>query len=241
MFGSRTVSGILPASCPDRIEHRHDSPRSTRARRRAGPFGIHRRIAAIGRDDVVQIGLGIGPVPHRDDDVALDALRTRRRRRKLAGRDAIRPVGEAPTSIRSRPIWFIDGIMLSPACPDCEPPLPRLRRSTKTCRALRESRASPCCRAGGTPGRCRSSSDAATPPGCACSARCRCPTARSRETRLAGGALASARTSIRPGSTRPRRVGVGRDHGGEVQGRARRRLRPSANRPGRSRAPRRCI
>ena len=42
----------------------------------------------------MEIRLRIGPVPLRDDDVALDALRPRRRRRQLAAGDAVGPVGE---------------------------------------------------------------------------------------------------------------------------------------------------
>ena len=56
--------------------------------------GVDRRIAPVGRDLVVHVDLRVGPVPLRDDDVPLRALRARRRGRQLAGRDAIRPVGE---------------------------------------------------------------------------------------------------------------------------------------------------
>ena len=59
-----------------------------------GTVRVDRRIAPIGRDDVVQVGLRIGPVPLSNDDVALDALRPWRRRRDLARRDAIGPVRE---------------------------------------------------------------------------------------------------------------------------------------------------
>ena len=94
------VSGTFPAVAV-RIEHRHVvGAQLERAVER--PVGVHRRIAAIGRDHVVQVRLRIGPVPHRDDDVALDALRPRRRRRKLAGLDAVGPVGEHRESARGR-------------------------------------------------------------------------------------------------------------------------------------------
>src|SRR5688572_31915403 len=43
---------------------------------------------------VVDVVLGGAPVPLGDDDIALDALRARRRRRQLAPGDAGRPVGE---------------------------------------------------------------------------------------------------------------------------------------------------
>ena len=56
---------------------------------------IDGRIAAVGRDLVMQIALRRVPVPQRDDEVALDAGRTRRlRERQLALRDAIRPIAE---------------------------------------------------------------------------------------------------------------------------------------------------
>ena len=43
----------------------------------------------------MQIGLGVAPVPHRDDDVALDALRALRLGLgQFAGGDAVGPVGE---------------------------------------------------------------------------------------------------------------------------------------------------
>ncbi len=43
-----------------------------------GAVGVHGRIPLVARDVVMQIDLRIGPVPHRDDDVPLLALRTRR-------------------------------------------------------------------------------------------------------------------------------------------------------------------
>ena len=42
----------------------------------------------------MEVRLGVGPVPHRDDDVALDTLWSRWRGRHGAGGDAISPVGE---------------------------------------------------------------------------------------------------------------------------------------------------
>ena len=56
--------------------------------------GVERGIPSVGRDLVVEIRLGVSPVPLRDDDVALESLRSRRRRRQLAFGDAIGPVGE---------------------------------------------------------------------------------------------------------------------------------------------------
>ena len=54
--------------------------------------GIHRRLTAIGRDLVVHERVIGAPVPQRDDDVALDAFRPRRRRRHFASCNAIGPV-----------------------------------------------------------------------------------------------------------------------------------------------------
>ena len=83
VFGSRTVSwSRLPGFIG--IEDGH-VVRTQLERTVEQTFRVHRRIAAIGRDNVVQVRLGIGPVPPGDDDVALEALRPRRGRRQLAG------------------------------------------------------------------------------------------------------------------------------------------------------------
>ena len=75
-----------------RVEHRHVVGAGLeRAVDRA--VGVHRRVALVGRRLVVQVGGGIGPVPLGHDDVALDPLGPRRRRRHLAGHDAAGPVG----------------------------------------------------------------------------------------------------------------------------------------------------
>ena len=63
--------------------------------------GVHRRVAAVGRHLVVQVRLRIGPVPLRDDDVALDALRPRRRRRQLRRRRCDR--SSRRTCVSARP------------------------------------------------------------------------------------------------------------------------------------------
>ena len=63
--------------------------------------GVDGGIAAVGRDQVVQVGLRVGPVPHGDDDVPLDALRPGRRGRNLARRDPVGPVGEHPQRARA--------------------------------------------------------------------------------------------------------------------------------------------
>ena len=54
---------------------------------------VQRRVPRIGRHDVMDEPLLCRPVPERDDDVALDALRTRGRRRHFSGGNPIEPVG----------------------------------------------------------------------------------------------------------------------------------------------------
>ena len=77
----------------DRIEHR-DEVGGVLDRAVDQAVGVERRLALVGRGDVVQVVLGIGEIPLRDDDVALAALRPRRLRgRQFAGRDAVGPVG----------------------------------------------------------------------------------------------------------------------------------------------------
>ena len=75
-----------------RVEDRHDVGRILgRAEQRA--VGVDGRVAAVARDEVVQIVLLVEPVPGGDDDVALDALRPLRLRlRQLALGDAVRPL-----------------------------------------------------------------------------------------------------------------------------------------------------
>ena len=55
---------------------------------------IHSWIAAIGRDEIVQINFRICPVPHGDDDVALDSLRPRRSGRNFTRLYPVSPVCE---------------------------------------------------------------------------------------------------------------------------------------------------
>ena len=76
----------------DRIEDRHEVG-AVLGRAVDQAIGVERRLALVGRRDVVQIVLGIGEVPLRDDDVALAPLRPRRlRRRQFAGGDAVGPI-----------------------------------------------------------------------------------------------------------------------------------------------------
>ena len=83
----------LPRFVPHRIEHR-EVVGALLERAIEQAVRIEGRIAAVGRHDIVQIGLRVRPVPHRDHDVALEPLRTRRGRRHLTLRDAVGPVGE---------------------------------------------------------------------------------------------------------------------------------------------------
>ena len=59
-----------------------------------GRVRIQVGVALVGGDLVVHHRHRVAPAPHRQDEVALLPPRARRRRRDLAGRDAIRPVGE---------------------------------------------------------------------------------------------------------------------------------------------------
>src|SRR4029079_18919817 len=70
-----------------------------RRRRVHGAITVHGRIVLVRRDLVVHERVVGAPVPERDDDVALDALRARRLRRHLAARD---PVGPIRKQLRAR-------------------------------------------------------------------------------------------------------------------------------------------
>jgi hypothetical protein len=77
-----------------RIEH-GEEVRALLGRAVELTVGVDSGLALVGRDLVMQIGLGAGPVPDRDDDVALDTLRPRGLRcRQLARGDAVGPVRE---------------------------------------------------------------------------------------------------------------------------------------------------
>ena len=57
--------------------------------------GVDRGLAPVGRRQIVEIVLGVEPVAHRDDKVALDTDRPRRAAsRQFARLDAIGPIGE---------------------------------------------------------------------------------------------------------------------------------------------------
>ena len=58
------------------------------------PVRVDARVPLVGRDLVVHERDVVAPVPHRDDDVALDAGRARRGRRHRARLDGVGPVGE---------------------------------------------------------------------------------------------------------------------------------------------------
>ena len=84
----------LPGFVMFRIKHR-DEIRAQFRRAVNRSIGIDRRIAFVGGNLVVEISLGIAPIPHVNDDVALDALGSRwLRLRQFAGSDAVRPIAE---------------------------------------------------------------------------------------------------------------------------------------------------
>ena len=84
----------LALGVPHGIEHRH-VVRTQLECAVDRTIGVDRRIAAIGGDHVMQVDGGIRPIPHRDDDVALDTLRTRRGDlRNRAGRNPVGPLGK---------------------------------------------------------------------------------------------------------------------------------------------------
>ena len=118
VFGSRTCS----FTCVARVRRRIDDGQVIGAlfeRAVDRTVRVHGRIALVARDLVVEIDLRIGPVPHRDDDVALAALRPRRRRRRqLAGGNPIGPVARTSPSARGRPTCVKRALMPPPACPD---------------------------------------------------------------------------------------------------------------------------
>ena len=106
MFGSRTGSLKVVTLCVLGIQDRHDvGGIFRRAEQRA--IGVDVRVAPIRRDQVMQIlFLGV-PLPGRDHDVALDALRALRLvLRQLALGDAVGPVGvvseRRPAEVRRR-------------------------------------------------------------------------------------------------------------------------------------------
>ena len=238
VFGSRTVSGTRLIVLRDRIEHRHVvGAQLERAVEQA--VGVERRIAAIGRDHVVQVRLRIGPVPLRDDDVALEALRPRRRRRHLAARRCDRSSRRTSAARAAVPKLIERRRSSAAGLARLHAAIPRVRRATGTCRAPSGSRASPWCRADGTPCSRPTSACASTRAWLFMFGEMPLPLSAGAGELALRRAPASARTSSRPGST-ARGVRVRRGHGGQVQRLARASLRPSASRPARSRAPRRC-
>ena len=89
----------------------------------SGPFGYRVRIALVGRDLVVHHRHRVAPAPLRQDDVAFLSLRTRRRRRHFAGRDAVGPVGEQAESAPA-PHAVQSAAHARSAPPDLHPVLP---------------------------------------------------------------------------------------------------------------------
>ena len=82
----------LPRFVMFRVKHRHEI-RAQLRRAVNRPVGIDRRIALVGGNLVVEISLGIAPIPYVNDDVALHALGPRRLQlRQFASGDAVRPI-----------------------------------------------------------------------------------------------------------------------------------------------------
>ena len=77
-MASRTGIGNFGRRVANRIEHAR-SIRADFVHAVDQAVRVQGGIAAVGGDFVVEIFLGVAPVPFGDDDVALDALRTRRR------------------------------------------------------------------------------------------------------------------------------------------------------------------
>ena len=219
-----------------RIEHRHVvGAQLERAIERA--VGVQRRVAAIGRHHVVQVRLRIGPVPHRDHDVALDALRTRRRRRHLAAVDAIGPVGEQQQrALAAEVVEAVDHLAAGLA--RREPPLPRVRQRREGAELLGNL-----ARALGAELMARRAAaglDHAEPLGLALDVRVDAVALRPRAGKFAGFRNAQHREPVAGRVVLRRGVRVRRDHRRQVQRLAGRRASRAANRPGRSRARTRC-
>ena len=206
VFGSRTSSLICVAVVALRIDDGHVVGAGfERAVDR--PVRVHRRIAFVARDLVVQIDLRIGPVPHRDDDVALAALRPRRRDgRQLAPRNPIGPVG--PHRQRTRAADLREASAHAAAgLAGLDAAIPRGAWSVERAEVLGDLArrlVAHLMAAGAAVG----VDDVANPfaLALACSARCRCRSDRCRGSH-SWAATAAARTSTAPGSTRPRLAG----------------------------------
>ena len=116
-FGSRTVSGTRLDRVVHRIEHGEIvGAQLERAVDQA--VRVERRVAPVGRDVVVQVRLRIGPVPLGDDDVALDALRTRAAPAALRRRRCGRSSRRTSRARRCWPSCSIAAVICAPAWPD---------------------------------------------------------------------------------------------------------------------------
>src|ERR1051325_6202078 len=80
----------LACGMPNRVEHGNEVGAELGCTVNQS-IGVHRWIALVARDFVVEILLGRGPVPLVDHYVPLDALRPGRGRRQFAGRYAVGP------------------------------------------------------------------------------------------------------------------------------------------------------
>ena len=90
-FGARVGMSMAPRRVLVRIQH-HELAVAGRDRIDAA-VGVHGRMVLVGRGFVVHERMVVAHVPQGHDEVALDALRARRRRRHFALGDAFGPVG----------------------------------------------------------------------------------------------------------------------------------------------------
>ena len=87
--------------------------------------GVQVGVALVGGDLVVDHRDGVAPAPHRQHQVAFLPLRAGRRRRDLAGRDAVGPVGEQAQRALA-PHAVEPGVHARAATPHLHPVVPRV-------------------------------------------------------------------------------------------------------------------
>ena len=101
----------------------HDKLAVAGTRRVDGSAGVDAGVVLVGRHEIVHERLVAADVPHREDEVAFDSLRSRRRRRQFPRRDPLGPVRV-----------HVEG---TPPCPESG------ARCTSGCRAHRSQGATP--------------------------------------------------------------------------------------------------
>ena len=201
-----------------RIEHR-DVVGAQLERAVQQTVRIDRRLAAIRRHHVVQVRLRIRPIPHRDHDVALDALRPWRRRRHFAAVDAIGPIGEEQQ--RALLAHIVDAVQhLRAGLARGEPALPRMLQRRERAELLRDlARAF---RAQLMARRAAAGLDHPQPLGLALDVRIDAVALRAGAGKFAGFRNAEQRQPLAGGVILRGRVIVGRNHRRQVQRLARR-------------------